>query len=161
MKNYVIMLLCVCLLLSISFAYKWKKTNQLNHFPTGNIAAVAPNGTSLYLVLSFSKSSCTSCMGIIEYLNDLGNPFFVCGIVPDEELANEANLRQVTRAKFKLFPLSDFQGEVPVYSPSLIGVNPKGRVLFILPGAPDQKEYFENFLFSFYSQAQTKGAMDV
>ncbi len=153
MKNYVIMLLAVCLVLSISYAYKWKRANDLHHFPIEDIEPEPKDDAVMFLVLSFYRDNCKSCMGIIEKLNGLGDPFVVCGIVPDEELANEKELREYSRAEFKLFPQSRFRNVIPLYTPSLLGVSAKGRIMFILPGAPGQVEYFDNFLYGFYPKA--------
>lgn len=155
MKNYFIIFLVVCLLVSISFIYKLGSQKPLQHFP---ITDLPQNQTQnienpLYLVLFFSVQNCKDCMGGIEILNDLKAPFVVYGLVPPDELKNETHLRSITGAKFKILPGSKFKRFSPIYAPTLYGVSQKGCILFVLPGIPNQKDYLENFLNTLYNKA--------
>jgi len=91
---------------------------------------------------------------VIDVLNELPSHFVVKGIVPEEELKNEVELRKITGAKFELEKLSSrYIKFLPNYAPTLFGMGRKGKIYFILPGVPTEKEYLRNFLDSFYYKA--------
>ena len=90
---------------------------------------------------------------MIEVLNGLTAPFIVYGIVPPDELMNDQELRRLTGAAFNLLPWDKFKSYAPIYAPTLMGVSQKRRILFIIPGIPDQIEYLEHFLIKFYNKA--------
>ena len=93
-------------------------------------------------------------MEAVQVLNKLSPPFVVTGIVPDEELKQENDFRKATGATFKLLPYNTgYKKFNPHYTPTIYGVSASGRVLFILPGVPEQKDYLANFLMNFYGKS--------
>ena len=155
MKNYIIGFLFVCLLVMITFLYKNSKTPVLEEFPIENKPAQTQGDEPpLYLYIFFSQHNCHVCMEAIQVLNELPPPFVVTGIVPAEELKNETTLRRTTGASFHLIPLKDHHKRFyPHYTPAIFGVTGNGRILFVLPGVPGEKEYFYNFLVNFYGKS--------
>jgi hypothetical protein len=108
MKNYIIGFLVICLLVLVSFVYKHSKKPVLEEFPIENRPAEnTSNEPPLYLFIFFSQHNCHVCMEAIQVLNELQPPFFVTGVVPGEELKNEAELRTNTGAAFHLIRFND------------------------------------------------------
>lgn len=155
MKNYIIVFLIVCLIVSFGFNYRIYKENKavLHQFPkqllTGGQKIEAP----VYLFLFFSKYTCRDCMNSFEFLNRMGPPFVVTGITPDEELKDEKSLRESTGITFKLDRYSRYEKYLPFYGPSLMGVTAKGRILFLFPGLPEQAQWLKSYLEAFYIRA--------
>ncbi len=155
MKNYVIAFLVVCLVVMGTFFYKISRAPVLNGFP---IEQPAPKNTSgeppFYLFIFFSRNNCHTCLEAIRVLNRLPSQFFVTGIVPVEELENEAELRGTTGASFKLVSVKEsYKKFNPHTAPTIFGVSGKGRIRFVLPGVPGQEEYLNNFLVEFYGKS--------
>lgn len=155
MKNYAIIALTIFSLVLISNIYKDSKTSPLDRFP---IDRVQPKRNTserfLYLFIFFSRYDCAACREVIALLNQLPPPFLVNGIVPAEELDNEADLRNVTGASFKLLRCeAAYKKFIPHYSPSIFGVSETGKILFILPAVPGENEYIYSFLTQFYSRS--------
>ncbi|MCP4214427.1 MAG: hypothetical protein GY765_07205 [bacterium] len=154
MKNYIIAFLVVCLVVMGTFLYKAYLTPVLNGFPLSGAVVEDSGEPPLYLFIFLSRNNCHVCMEAVTVLNMLPKPFVVTGIVPGEELRDEAGFRKTTGATFRL---AEFQAMYrrfnPYYSPAIFGVSAKGRVLFVLPGVPEQKEYLYNFLVNFYGKA--------
>jgi len=92
------------------------------------------------------------CLEIIEVLNNLPPHFVVIGLVPPNELKEEKELRSITGASFPLRDAAKYKKYIPFYAPSIIGVSPKGYIIFTLPGVPGEKAYLENFLNSIYGR---------
>ena len=155
MKNYVIAFLVVCLVVVGTFFYKVSKAPTLNGFPIEQPAPKNNGGEPpFYLFIFFSRNNCQNCLEAIRVLNELPSPFVVTGIVPVEELENEADLRGTTGASFKLVSFKEsYKKFNPYYAPTLLGVSGKGRILFVLPGVPGQEEYLNNFLVEFYGKS--------
>jgi hypothetical protein len=42
--------------------------------------------------------------------------------------------------------MNKYNGFLPWYTPTIIGVSPNGIILFSLPGVPQQSEYIKKFL---------------
>ncbi|MCP4218974.1 MAG: hypothetical protein GY765_30350 [bacterium] len=152
MKNSIIGFLVVCLMVTLSFFYKFSRKPVLDRFPVMGISnRESPDEPSLYLYLFFSKHNCSECMESIEVLNQLPEKFVVIGIVPPVEFQEQKELRLVTGASFKLVGLEGrYEAFVPYYAPTLYGVSGTGKILFVLPGVPDEKEYLQDFLVNFY-----------
>ena len=91
----------------------------------------------------------------IETLNQLRENYEVIGLVPEEELLVESELREITEAKFELRSLEKFRKFLPNYAPSLFGVDRKGKVFFVLPGVPGGNIYLRQFLDSFMHRAKS------
>ena len=68
------------------------------------------------------------------------------------ELENEEELRRVTGAKFPLIGLEKYKKYIPPYAPSILGISQMGKLYFVLPGVPKEKEYVEQFLTEFYNK---------
>ncbi len=155
MKNYIIGFLVVCLLVAGSFLFKMQDARRMADFPippriVNNDADEPP----LYLFLFFSRNNCIVCREAIQVLNESVFPFVVTGIVPGNELEDEAEFRRLTGAKFKLMPYNKrYKAFLPYYAPTLYGVSSNGSVLFTLPGVPGEKEYLAHFLATFYGKS--------
>jgi len=153
MKNYIIALLAVSLAVSVSFIYRANQRPALQHFPISLVDHYDNQDNPLYLLLFFSKQNCKDCLAGIEVLNNLEPQYRVYGIVPDKEMSDLSLLRKTTGAAFELLPANQFNTYYPIYAPTLFGVTQKGRILFILPGIPDQKKALKHFLSVFYNKA--------
>jgi hypothetical protein len=155
MKNYIIGFLVVCLVMMGTFYYKLAKTPVLDKFPIEQPLGRTENGEPpLYIFIFFSRNNCPVCLNVIQELDKLQHPFVVSGIVPGKELENEKELRNAIGVTFKLIPYKNiYRRFKPHYSPTIFGVSGKGRVLFVLPGVPDEKDYIKNFLATFYSKS--------
>ena len=156
MKNYIIGTLAVIILVLVSIIYRNEKSpSPRNIFPvseeTKNVNSEVE--VPLFLYVFFSKRNCIDCMEFIEVLNNLPSHFKVVGIVPENELKDEKELRSTTGAAFPLMSSSKYRKYVPWYTPTIVGVSPtKGNIIFILPGVPGEKAYLENFLDSLYDK---------
>ena len=154
MKNFIIAILAVCLLVAVSFIYKGEQKKAFDNFPgTHQDKKVEDAENPLYLYFFFSGSNCMDCLEMIEVLNTLPVHFLVFGVVPDKELKNETELRARSGAAFDLQGARAFKKYSPQYWPTLIGVSKGNRVMFVLPGVPNEKEYLLNFLEDFYQKA--------
>lgn len=155
MKNYIIGFLSICILVLLSFIYKASKTQRLDDFPLENKAGENSSvDPPLYLYIYFSRNNCHECLDAIQSLNELQYPFVVTGIVPVNELKNEVDLRNTTRAAFNLISFRDDDKSFkPTYTPAIYGVSGNGKILFILPGVPGEKKYLYDFLVNFYSKS--------
>ena len=157
MKNYLIAFLLVVILVLSSFVYKNSHTSSRNRiyhgFPLTDLEESYDVDVPLYLFLFFSKNNCPPCLEIIEVLNSLPKQFKVTGIVPEHELKIEKEIRDQTGAAFKLIGVKNYMKYATLYTPSLIGVSGKGKIYFVIPGVPGEKEYLKEFLESFYTKA--------
>jgi hypothetical protein len=106
----------------------------------------------LYLYVFFSKRNCHDCLQVIRELNHLETPYIVTGIVPQDELNDEKELRVITGAVFPLVGMDQYNQFLPWYTPSIIGVSPDGIILFTLPAVPGQSDYINKFLDSLYGK---------
>jgi hypothetical protein len=154
MKNYIIAILAVCLLVSISFIYKIEQKLPFDNFPgCHQDKKIEDVENPLFLYFFFSGSNCMDCLEIIDVLNTVPEQFIVLGVVPDKELKNEAELRARSGASFDLIGAKNFKKYSPHYWPTLMGISKGNRVMFVLPGVPNEKEYLVNFLEEFYKKA--------
>ncbi|MGD2090288.1 MAG: hypothetical protein PVH61_29195 [Candidatus Aminicenantes bacterium] len=155
MKNYVIGFLVICIAVLISFMYKDSKTPKLENFPIENKTKKNTSGEPiLYLYIFFSRNNCPDCLDAVQVLNELPHQFIVTGIVPVNELKNEADLRNTTGASFNLIGFKNYHKPFnPLYTPALYGVTGNGEILFIFPGVPGEKRYLNDFLINFYSKS--------
>ncbi len=154
MKNYIIATLLVVILVLSSFLYKNSKTLG-TPFPIGGETWTrVANGVDvpLFLYVFFKKNNCHDCLEVIQTLNSLPPQFIVTGIVPEEELKDEKELRTITGAAFPLESFKQYQKFLPWYTPTILAVSPKGKILVTLPGVPEEKEYLEKFLNSLYEK---------
>ncbi len=155
MKNYVIGVLLVGILVLGSIIYKKNKEPILQRFPIDKIIKKDKSGShKFYLYIFFSKRNCYDCLRVIDVLNELPSYFIVRGIVPKKEFENEKELREITGAKFPIYPVEEKHMRfLPLYSPTVYGVDGDGIIYFILPGVPREKEYIKRFFMSFYYKA--------
>jgi hypothetical protein len=153
MKNYIIGVLVVIIVVLSSLLYKQHKTSVPKRFPALEEAKKGDAEVPLILYVFFSKKNCLDCMEGMEVLNKLPPHFVVLGIVPKKELEDEKELRSITGAEFPLMTAENYRKYIPWYTPSIVGVSPiDGKIIFMLPGVPGEKEYLENFLESLYSK---------
>jgi hypothetical protein len=152
MKNYIIGVLLVGIILLSSIIYKNGKELILQDFPIEKIVKKQRSDIPyFYIYLFFSKRNCPDCLKVIDVLNNLPEYFIVRGIVPAEELSEEKNLRETTGAKFELESMSKkYQKFLPLYNPTIYGVDSQGIIYFILPGIPQEEDYLKRFLVTFY-----------
>jgi len=92
-------------------------------------------------------------METFDFLDRLGSPYIITGIVPDSELSNEREFRNQTGVTIDLVGMKDFKKYAPLYGPSLMGVTGKGRILFLIPGIPGQMKCLQDFIDAFYIKA--------
>jgi len=144
MRNYIIGLLGVVILLLGSVIYKQHNTMVCHHFPIPESLKKKSVVTPFYLFLFFSKNDCIPCIvEIVKVLNTLPSHFFVAGIAPAEELKNEQELRRLTEASFPLYSNKEFKKYLPWHTPTLFGVSPSGKIIFVLPGITGQEVYLD------------------
>jgi len=154
MKNYVIGIMIISIIFLGSLIYRESKILNFENFPVKTNVKEIDSEPRLFLYLFFSKRNCHDCLGIIEVLNKLPSQFKVIGIVPNIEMRNEIELRRITGATFPLEPLTKkYSTFLPNYTPTLFGAGYNGKIYFILPGVPNEKEYLEKFLTDFYVKA--------
>jgi len=154
MKNYIIGFLVICILVLFSWGYKNYNKSILQKFPIDKKSG-DPHGDDpiLFVYFVFSGNDCADCLEVIETLNILPSQFKVIGIVPKKDLANEDELREKIKARFDLISFNNSHKRFfPNYSPSIFGVGEDGKIYFVIPGVPGEKEYFENFLINLYSR---------
>ncbi len=150
MKNYIIGTLLVVLLVLSSIQYKNLKTPIFFDFPIPKESLSSNIDAPLYLFVFFSKRNCIDCMEFIRELNHLPPQFVVIGVVPEKELKNQDELKELTGANFSLVSAKKFRKYIPSYTPALIGVSPGRKIVFVLAGVPGEKEYLKNYLSSLY-----------
>ncbi len=153
MKNYVIVALAVVILVLASLMYKNSKTST-PPFPIHEEAKTRGKNVEvpLYIYVYFKKNNCHDCLDVMDVLNTLPPQFVVTGIVPEEELKNEKELRAFTGAAFPLEGLEKYRKHRPWYTPTLIGVSPTGNILFTTPGVPGETAYLATFLDAVYGR---------
>jgi thiol-disulfide isomerase/thioredoxin len=151
MKNYLILTLIVFIVVLSSFLYKDSKIRIFNNFPVSETNNMLINEKPLNIFLFFSVNNCPSCLSMIPILNSLPkDQFRVIGVVNNNELIDEEILRKKTKAKFELKSVKQFKQYIPYYWPSIMGVDRKGKIYFVLPAVPGESEYLEEFLQTFY-----------
>jgi hypothetical protein len=152
MKNYIIGTLAVIILVMASLFYRNNTAPVNKKFPAVMEAEKYDVEAPLFLYVFLSKNNCIDCMGFIEVLNSLPPQFVVSGVVPDGDLKNGKELREITGATFPLMSVKKLKKFIPWYTPSTIGVSPNGDIIFQLPGVPGEKLYIEKFLDSLYGK---------
>ncbi|MCX6579972.1 MAG: hypothetical protein NT166_07275 [Candidatus Aminicenantes bacterium] len=152
MKNYLIGILMVAILFLGSLVYKEQNTEVCKHFPVPEgLKKKSAEKIPLYLFLFFSKNDCTPCLQeLVGLLNKLPSQFCSAGIVPEEELKNESELMRLTGASFPLYSFREYKKYLPWKTPTLFGVSPSGKIIFVFPGILGQGAYLENVIKSIY-----------
>lgn len=153
MKNYAIGMMGVIFVFLGSIIYKQQHTMVCYHFPVPESLIKRSEEGTFYLFLFFSKNDCTQCLlEMVEVLNKLPPQFCPAGVVPGEELKNESELRRLTGASFSLYSFREYKKYLPWYTPTLFGVSPAGKIIFVLPGIPGQNSNLKNTLESIYGK---------
>jgi len=49
--------------------------------------------------------------------------------------------------------MNKFRKYIPQYVPTIIAVSKRKKIMFVLPAVPNENEYFEHFIESFYNKA--------
>ena len=151
MKNYLIGMLAFIIVFLVSVIYRQHKTMVFSHFPVEEPIIDQSSEARLYVFLFFSKKSCSGCLDeIVKILNRLSTPFYAVGVVPDNEWEDEAAIRRITGVTFPLRSFDKFGAYIPWHLPTLICVDPSGKVIFVLPDFALHSRNIENFLTSVY-----------
>lgn len=149
MKHLVIGSVAVALLVSASFVYKHNNRQIIAGFPLPH-QAEGKAANPFHLIYFFSIHNCPACLEVIKTLNNLPPHFTITGVVPLGQLANPKKTQEITGAEFPLISQNDLKKYTPAYWPCLMGVDKQNNLCFILPSLPDQNNYLEDFLQSFY-----------
>jgi hypothetical protein len=152
-RNYIIGLLAVAVLFFGSVIYKHQNTKACHHFPIPESLKKRSADVPIYLFLFFSKNNCVPCLSdFIEVLNSLPSQFRTAGIVPEDELKNEVELKKVKGVSFPLFSFREYKKYLPGYTPTLFGVSPAGEIVFILPGTQEKMTDLRDIITSIYGK---------
>jgi hypothetical protein len=152
-KNYIIALLAVVILFLGSIIYKQQNMMVWHHFPIPENIKSKSADKPIYLFLFFSKNDCLPCLvEMVEILDTLPLEFCAAGIAPGDELKNEPELRRLTGASFPLYSYQKYKKYLPWHTPTLFGVSPSGKIIFVIPGIQGQKFNLRNFLNSIYGK---------
>jgi len=151
-KKYIIGFLITAVIFLLSIIKRNSQKPVLNDFPLVKIHKNKKiDNPSLYVYIYFTKNNCYDCLRVVDVLNNLPSYFIVKGVVPEKDLKNEKLLRETTGAEFELVKLSSrFYRFLPNYAPTIFGAGKDGKVYFVLPAVPGEKEYLKKFLNSFY-----------
>ena len=146
-------MLVVIIVFLISVIYKQHKTMVFSHFPVEEEIREQSPEARIYVFLFFSRKNCPSCLNeIVKILNNLSTPFHVTGVVPGDELEDEVAVRCITGVTFPLSSLEKFGAYIPWHLPTLICVDPSGKVVFVLPDFALHSRHIENVLNSVYGR---------
>lgn len=151
MKNYVIGTLLVVILVMVSIIYK-NEVSPRNIFPVSKTELAKDVDAPVFLYVFFSMNNCHKCQEFISILNKLPPHFVVNGIVPEDELKDEKELRARTGATFPLRSSQKYKKYGPYFSPAVVGVSPAGHVIFSIPGFPGAEEHLMVFLDALYEK---------
>ena len=155
MKKYIIGVMAALIIMLASFIFKYENNQSITRdlFPISNTEKQRVKvDVPMFIFVFFKQNNCHDCLQFIESLNQLPSYFVVTGIVPEQELKNEKELRQITGANFPLKSITNYRKFIPRFSPSIVGVSPYGDIYFVLPGVPGEKAYLQEFLLNFYGK---------
>lgn len=145
----------VVIVLLGSIIYKQQRIILFHHFPVPKNLEKESKNASLYLFLFFSKNDCVTCIKeFVEVLNTLPAQFYSIGIVPDEELKEESQLRRSIGVSFPLFGMHKYKRYLPYRTPTVFCVSLSGKIIFVLPGIEGQSIYLKNILTALYWEIQ-------
>jgi hypothetical protein len=146
----------VALLFLVSVVYKQQNTMVCHHFPIPVNLKCKSTEPPLYLFLFFSKKDCLACLlKTIETLNNLPSQFCIAGVVPGEELNDEKELRRLTKVSFPLYRYETYKKYLPWHTPTLFGISPEGKIIFVLPAVEGQEASLGNAMKSIYGNLHT------
>lgn len=151
LKNYIIGAMGGIIFLLAAIIYKIEMSPP-HRFPVLEERNPTSKEVTIYLYVFLSNTNCRDCFEFVEVLNTLPPHFIVKGVVPESQLKDEKEIREITGATFPLIGASAFKNHIPAYTPSMVGVTKNGDVLFKIPGVPGAKNYVENFLDSVYNK---------
>ena len=109
------------------------------------------NSAPFIILFFFSKGNCLKCLSITKDLNRIAKNIPVFGIIPESESEYLNQLDSSKTVNFPIFKFEDFNRITPLQIPSMVGVSPEGRTIFILPiikGECKQMERFVNTLYN-------------
>jgi hypothetical protein len=139
-RNYIIGVLAVTILFLGSIVYKQQNAMFCHHFPIPGNLKNKSNEPPFYLFLFFSKKDCLACLlKTIEVINTLPSQFYTVGVVPDEELKDEKELKRLTGGSFPLYGYEKYKKYLPWHTPTLFGISPAGKIIFVLPAVEGQE----------------------
>ncbi|UCH95257.1 MAG: hypothetical protein JSV88_00040 [Candidatus Aminicenantes bacterium] len=153
MRKYIVGMLGVVILFLGSVIYKQQHKMVFHHFPIPESLKQKTDDPPLYLFIFFKKNDCQPCVvEMVEVLNTLPSQFCAAGIVPEEELKDELGLRRLIGESFPLYCYQKYKKYLPWDTPTLFGVSPAGKIIFVLPDIQSQRPYLRNFLVSIYKK---------
>lgn len=146
-------------LLISSTVVRIRYQKPLKEFNPATILSETPD-ERLYIFPFFSLDSWPYCLEFIEVLNNLSQEFYVIGFIPDKELKSEKFFREPMGVQFKLLVKLLGQSRaskfIPNFTPAIVGTSNKGTIYFVVPGIPNQKEFFTTFLVEFNNLIKSK-----
>ena len=149
-KIFIVFLITVIVVLA-SFLYKNSKSSIYKNVPLVDCDTPGEEGL-FFLYIFLSKQNCHDCLKVIDVLNQLQSPFKVVGVVPENELKDEKELRIITGAQFPLISNKKYRKYKPRYSPSILGISANGQIYFVIPGVPGMEKYLDHILRAFYKK---------
>jgi hypothetical protein len=147
MKNLFYIFLGVVIVYLISVIYRGQATPILAKFPIEEIEQKINKATDFYLVLFFTKSTCSPCVQqIVDLLNKLPENIRVVGIIKKEDLIFLDEIRNFSGAKFPIKTIKKWERFRPNYVPTVFGVGQDGRIYFILACVGIEHAYLRAYL---------------
>lgn len=137
-----------------SYYYKHSKESVFTNFPVSKYIDEKPQ-KGINLFFFFSMNNCVPCLGAIETLNSLRGKYKILGVIPMKEFAYMKEVRLATNAEFDIIGNAAFSKYKPNYLPTLIGVNNRGDILFVIPGVPGESEYLKELIEEFVRRADS------
>jgi len=129
MKRLLIILgLSVMVLLS-SMVYRERNRSPWIDFPVVKQQLPANAADKMKVYFFFSIRDCATCLEIIDNLNRLRDEFVIVGIMKDQEISDIDFIRREYGVQFEIMNSRRFNKYKPVSSPSLLGVDKKGRIM--------------------------------
>jgi hypothetical protein len=146
-------MLCVAVLFVGSVVYKQQNTMVCYHFPVPESLKKQTEAVPFYIFLFFSRNDCIPCLvEIVKVLDTLPSQFCVAGIVPEDELKDKRGLMRLSGASFPFYSNQEYKKYLPWHTPTLFGVSPSGKIIFVLPGIPGQRTNIKHILSSIYGK---------
>ena len=149
MRRYLAGVLAISILVLVSLIYKQQ---QMNTFAGFGKASSRPGEPALYLYGFFSSESCVPCGELIGILNNLPEHFRVTGVVPRSEASRIELLKEEYQIRFPVTSAAEYRRYLPFITPTVMGVSPSGRVLFVLPCPALRPDEITAFLIGFHQK---------
>jgi len=156
MRKSLLWLLIAINFLSISFILRINKRPIFLGFKHNSSHHNKIEKKDYYLYYFFSLANCKPCLESLHILKKYSNIFEVIGVIPDSEIKDIDFIKRE-------FGIDNIVSEdiylkyKPIYSPSVIGVDNKGTIYFVLPIVPGYYEYTEIFLIRFLTYLTFSG----